>query len=55
MVAKALELPLYRQEITGQPNNTEMSYKESEGDEVEDLYRLLRRVKERHPEVEGEF
>jgi diphthine-ammonia ligase len=47
MYAEAMELPLYRANITGQVINTELEYDpKDEGDEVEDLYRILKRVKE---------
>jgi len=53
MVAEAIGLPLYRRVISGRPTNTALTYVESEGDEVEDLYHLLREIKEKHPEVQG--
>jgi diphthine-ammonia ligase len=47
MYAEAMELPLYRANITGQVINTDLEYDpKDESDEVEDLYRILKRVKE---------
>jgi len=52
-MAVALQLPLYRKEITGTPKNTAMEYKYEPGDEVEDLYYLLQTVKHQNPDIEG--
>lgn len=42
-------------EIKGKPVNLEMEYKggaeENKGDEVEDLYLLLKEIKEKHPNL----
>ena len=47
LYAEAMELPLYRANITGQVLNTELEYEPSnEKDEVEDLYRILKKAKE---------
>ena len=46
LYAKAMELPLYRAEIKGDAQTTEKEYPQPiDGDEVEDLYHLLREVK----------
>lgn len=42
----AMQLPLYRQVISGKPLSQEMNYTASEGDEVEDLYLLLKKIKD---------
>lgn len=46
-------LPLFRKEIRGKPLSTTMIYSYDEKDEVEDLYCLLRTVKQHHPDLEG--
>ncbi len=53
-IADAMELPLYRQEITGTAVATGLRYdRRIEGDEVEDLHALLSRVRAEHPEVDA--
>lgn len=62
-IARAMELPLYRAEIRGKPNNVELVYgardptkpvtQEMMDDETEDMYHLLVRVKQAHPDIEG--
>lgn len=45
LFAEAMELPLYRAEIRGDAKTTEKDYPAAkEGDEVEDLYHLLRQI-----------
>lgn len=48
---EAIGVPLYRQPITGHPISTSLTYTRSEGDEIEDLYRLLRSIKNTHPNI----
>lgn len=46
LVAQAMELPLYRAEIQGDAQSTDKEYERPvEGDEVEDLYELLSKIK----------
>ncbi|GAB5572606.1 diphthine--ammonia ligase isoform X1 [Prionailurus iriomotensis] len=52
LYAEAMALPLYRRTIRGRSVDTGRVYTEREGDEVEDLYELLKLVKEKE-EVEG--
>ena len=61
-IATALDVPLYRAEIRGTALNQGAVYGERDPtkecvtsleDETEDLYRLLLRVKEKHPDIEG--
>uniref|UniRef100_A0A6I8PCM5 Diphthine--ammonia ligase n=1 Tax=Ornithorhynchus anatinus TaxID=9258 RepID=A0A6I8PCM5_ORNAN len=52
LYAEALGLPLYRQTILGSSLSTGRVYAECRGDEVEDLYRLLKRVREEE-DIEG--
>lgn len=46
LYAEAMELPLYREMITGEAVDQSRYYKPTENDEVEDLYRLLAKIKE---------
>ena len=46
MYSEAMSLPLYRECIRGTSLQLGSDYIKDEGDEVEDLYRLLSRVKE---------
>lgn len=50
---ECLDVPLYRQEINGSSKNQRLEYSITEEDEIEDLYLLLKTVKEKHPDVEG--
>ena len=43
--AEAMQLPLYRQVTKGLAKKRELVYTPEVGDEVEDLYQLLRTVK----------
>lgn len=45
LYAEAMALPLYRRTIQGSSLNTGRNYSKTDGDEVEDLYELLRLVK----------
>ncbi|KAL2099231.1 hypothetical protein ACEWY4_005711 [Coilia grayii] len=47
LYAEAMGLPLYRRTIKGSSLDTGKEYCEREGDEVEDLYQLLKLVKEK--------
>lgn len=46
LYAEAMDLPLYRREIQGTSIETGVNYKKNSADEVEDLYELLKEVKE---------
>lgn len=51
LVAKALNKPLFRADITGKPNNMDLQYKDESDDgedEVEQLYCLLKDMREKH-------
>ncbi|XP_007480065.1 diphthine--ammonia ligase isoform X2 [Monodelphis domestica] len=52
LFAEAMALPLYRQTIKGTSMETGRIYTRCEGDEVEDLYELLKYVKEKE-EIDG--
>ena len=45
LYAEALSLPLYRRAIQGSSTSVGPEYSPQEGDEVEDLYQLLKQVK----------
>ena len=46
LIAKAMNLPLYRAEIKGDAQTTDKEYHQPvTGDEVEDLYELLAQIK----------
>jgi diphthine-ammonia ligase len=52
--AECLPIPLYREYITGQSIDQSLNYASPTiNDETEDLFRLLARVKESHPDVQG--
>ncbi|XP_074091151.1 diphthine--ammonia ligase isoform X3 [Macrotis lagotis] len=52
LFAEAMALPLYRQTIRGTSVETGRMYTRCEGDEVEDLYELLKYIKEKE-EIDG--
>ena len=45
LYAEAMDLPLYRGTIQGSSVDQGKVYKENQGDEVEDLYKLLKNIK----------
>lgn len=47
-IAKSLEKPLFRTNITRIPKTTELEYEENPADEVEDLYAILHDIKHKH-------
>lgn len=50
---ECVDVPLYRQAITGTSANVALEYEPTQNDEIEDLYLLLQEVKLHHPDVEG--
>ena len=44
--AEAMRRPLFRRQITGLPVSQTIDYKEAKGDEVEDLFELLKQIRE---------
>ncbi len=51
-ISQCLEVPLIKREIKGSSLDQGLDYEhQSENDEVEDLFQLLRCVKEQYPEV----
>lgn len=51
--SKCLDLPLYRQPITGGSTNQNLEYSITDNDEIEDLHKLLAKVLVHHPQVGG--
>lgn len=51
--SECLEVPLYREPISGTSANQDLEYRQTQNDEIEDLYRLLLRVCQLHPDLEG--
>lgn len=45
LYASAMDLPLFRGDIKGKALNQNFDYKPTDGDEVEDLYKLLLDIK----------
>jgi diphthine-ammonia ligase len=52
-LAEAMDLPLFREKICGKPKSIDFDYIYDTQDEVEDLYQLLKNVKQWNPEIEG--
>ncbi|KAF0700610.1 Aste57867_8877 [Aphanomyces stellatus] len=52
-IAECMELPWVTHTLAGGSLSTEMGYDTTEGDEVEDLFRLLQQVKQQFPDVEA--
>ena len=53
LMAECFGVPLYRQEILGRAVVQSLDYDRNGADEVEDLFRLLQRVVDMHPDIEG--
>ncbi|EAK87667.1 MJ050-like PP-loop ATpase [Cryptosporidium parvum Iowa II] len=53
LISECMEVPLIRKSISGKAINQEMNYKTTQGDEVEDLFELLKNVKEKFPDIQG--
>lgn len=51
--ASCMELPLYRRIISGSPVLQTMAYTQTDSDEVEDLYELLKEIKQKHPNIKA--
>ncbi|KAK6201084.1 adenine nucleotide alpha hydrolase [Scheffersomyces amazonensis] len=48
-----LNVPLYRQPISGTSSNQHLEYSITKDDEIEDLYKLLSTVKHHHPDLQA--
>ncbi|KAJ1605312.1 PP-loop ATPase, partial [Cryptosporidium canis] len=53
LIAECMEVPLVRRRILGKAVNQEMTYNATAGDEVEDLFELLKDVKDSYPDIQG--
>ncbi|CAJ0578158.1 unnamed protein product, partial [Mesorhabditis spiculigera] len=53
LYSDAMGIPLYTKEIKGRPINVEYGYTKTDGDEVEELYELLKEVKQHHSSIKG--
>ena len=53
LIAQCLEKPIIQRTINRKAVNIELDYQPTEDDEVEDLFLLLKEVKEKFPEVEA--
>ncbi|XP_039163343.1 diphthine--ammonia ligase isoform X1 [Eucalyptus grandis] len=51
--AKCMGIPLFRKRIQGSTRHQKLSYKMTPGDEVEDMYELLKEVKKKIPSIEA--
>ncbi|CAX43629.1 endoribonuclease, putative [Candida dubliniensis CD36] len=51
--SQCLDVPLYRQPILGKSANQHLEYSVTENDEIEDLYKLLSKIVDAHPDAEG--
>ncbi|XP_031382679.1 diphthine--ammonia ligase isoform X1 [Punica granatum] len=51
--AKCMGIPLFRRRIQGSTRHQSLSYRRTPGDEVEDMYFLLKRVKQQIPSVQA--
>jgi diphthine-ammonia ligase len=50
---KCMGVPLYRLKLKGKSQHLQLHYVETDGDEVEDLHRLLTFIKDIHTDIEG--
>lgn len=53
LISECMEVPLIRRCISGKAINQEINYTITQGDEVEDLFKLLKNVKESFPDIQG--
>lgn len=51
--AECFSVPLYREYIIGESIDQSLNYTTTVNDETEDLFRLLSRVRDAHPEIQG--
>ena len=52
-IAKAIDIPLYQLVTQGISKFRDLFYEETKNDEIEDLYKLLQIVKNKHPSIRG--
>ncbi|KAF7456544.1 putative diphthine--ammonia ligase [Cryptosporidium felis] len=53
LISECLEIPLIQKEISGKALNQEIGYSPTVGDEVEDLFELLKTAIESYPNIQG--
>ncbi|KAK6588283.1 MJ050-like PP-loop ATpase [Cryptosporidium xiaoi] len=53
LISECLEIPVVRRSISGRAVNQNIDYRNTEGDEVEDLYLILKTIQETYPDVGG--
>lgn len=53
LYSECIGKPMYRQVISGKPENQNLEYKLTIKDETEDLYKLLKTVVDHHPDIQG--
>ncbi|OUM51359.1 hypothetical protein BVG19_g454 [[Candida] boidinii] len=51
--SECIGVPMFRHMIQGTSNNQSLEYKVTDKDETEDLYQLLKKVLDAHPDVQG--
>ncbi|GME81609.1 unnamed protein product [[Candida] boidinii] len=51
--SECIGVPMFRHVIQGTSNNQSLEYKVTDKDETEDLYQLLKKVLDAHPDVQG--
>ena len=52
-IADCMDLPLFLREITGAAVHQKLSYSQTQGDEVEDLYQIIKDVQHRFPQIQA--
>ncbi|PVU98369.1 hypothetical protein BB559_001625 [Furculomyces boomerangus] len=52
-IAQCMDLPLYQVEINGLPVNQSLDYEKTINDETEDLYVLVKKALDKHPDIGG--
>lgn len=53
LMAECLDVPLFRRAINGSAVNQHLEYEPSENDEVEDLYQLIKEIRDVYPDIQG--
>ena len=53
IISKAIDIPLYQIETQGIAKVKDLFYVQTENDEIEDLYQILKMVKNKHPSIRG--
>ena len=53
LIAECLGVPFYQVITSGNAVTKDLEYSETKNDEVEDLFRLMEKMKKNHPEIQG--